>query len=60
MEINKNKSNYNNLNRNELIIPFYSKEYMELYNQDKNLLEKINYFKMNCKDIELFNTSLFF
>ena len=52
MEINKTKSNYNNLNRNELIIPFYSKEYMELYNQDKNLLEKINYFKMNCKDIE--------
>lgn len=52
MEINKTKSNYNNLNHNELIIPFYSKDYMELYNQDKNLLEKINYFKMNCKDIE--------
>ena len=55
MEINKNKSNYGNLNRNELTIPFYSKEYMELYNNEKNdtnLIEKINYFKMNCKDIE--------
>jgi len=52
MEINKNKENYNQPNRNELIIPFYSKEYIELFNKDKDIIEKINYFKMNCKDIE--------
>ena len=52
MEINKNKDNYNQLNRNELMLPFYSKEYMELFNKDRNMTEKINYFKMNCKDVE--------
>jgi hypothetical protein len=52
LEINQNKENYNQLNRNELILPFYSKEYIELFNKDKKITEKINYFKMNCKDIE--------
>jgi len=52
MEINKNKENYNQLNNHELILPFYSKEYIKLFSKVKKMIEKINYFKMNCKDIE--------
>jgi hypothetical protein len=52
LEINNGKENYNKLNKNEMIIPFYDKEYIELFNIVKAMKEKIDYFKMNCKDIE--------
>ena len=52
LEINNGKENYNKLNKNEMIIPFYDKDYIELFNIVKAIKEKIDYFKMNCKDIE--------
>ena len=52
LEINKSKENYYKLNKNEMIIPFYDKDYIELFNIVKAMKEKIDYFKMNCKDIE--------
>tara|TARA_B110000037_G_C16976333_1_gene447195 strand:- start:84 stop:911 length:828 start_codon:yes stop_codon:yes gene_type:complete len=54
LEINKNKETYNDQNNTELNIPFYHSEYTKYLQDDKITNNMINYFKMNCKDIEYF------